>query len=405
MNNLPHYTVIDLGTLGGTFSGATGVNNKGWVDGFSTLPGETCTPPTSGCDEHAFLWRDGVMTDLGALGGPNSGVGFWGRRANDLGQIAGTAQTGTPDPAGEDFCAFFNNFGFESPALFQCLPFVWQDGVRAPLPILEGNGGASQINNRGQVAGEVDGQPDCPPGTPHPRPVLWENGVLHELPRLPGFPYGGPSAINDEGQAVGVLVSDCAASVAHAVLWEGEGVIYLGSLGGMAFDEGVSINDKGQVVGFATLPGDTVFHAFFWSKRDGLKDLGTLPGDVLSLASGINNELQIVGTSFDANFNPRAFLSQQGMMIDLNTLVPAGSLLYLLYGFDINARGQIVGLGVDTITQEFHAYLANPCDELNADKSCDQPIKGVGAVRQSRSVPENIRKHFLKRLRLGRWPG
>ncbi len=32
------YTVSDLGTLGGTFSSAEGVSNRGWVDGFSTSP-------------------------------------------------------------------------------------------------------------------------------------------------------------------------------------------------------------------------------------------------------------------------------------------------------------------------------------------------------------------------------
>jgi probable HAF family extracellular repeat protein len=389
--NLPHYTVVDLGTLGGTFSWATGVNNKGLVTGFSTIPGDS--------DEHAFLWQDGSFTDLGTLGGPNSGVGFWGRRPNERGQIVGAAQTNALDPVGEDFCQFINNFGFENAAPFRCLPFVWQDGAMTPLSTLEGNGAASQINNRGQVAGEVDGQPDpaCTPQTPRPGPVMWEDGVLRELPRLPGFPYGGPNAINDNGQAVGGLVKDCAASVAHAALWDRGRVTFLGSLGGQQFDEGASINNAGQVVGFASLPGNTVFHAFFWSKRDGMKDLGTLPGDVLSFAAGINDESQIVGTSFDVNGNPRAFFEQDGVMTDLNTLV-ASSPLYLLYGFDINSRGEIVGLGVDTISQEFHAYLANSCDELNADKSCDQQLKAAAAARQSRPVPENIRKHLLKRL-------
>jgi hypothetical protein len=37
---LPRYTVIDLGTLGGTFSLAGGLSNSGWAEGFSTLPGD-----------------------------------------------------------------------------------------------------------------------------------------------------------------------------------------------------------------------------------------------------------------------------------------------------------------------------------------------------------------------------
>ena len=37
------YKVIDLGTLGGTFSWAQGLNNKGQVSGFSTFPEASVT--------------------------------------------------------------------------------------------------------------------------------------------------------------------------------------------------------------------------------------------------------------------------------------------------------------------------------------------------------------------------
>lgn len=390
------YTVTDLGTLGGTFSWATGINNNGAVSGFSNVLGDI--------DQHGFFWRDGVMNDLGTLGGPNSGVGFWGRRPNERGQLAGGAQTSTPDPAGEDFCALDNNFGNEPPAAFQCLPFVWQNSVMTPLPTLEINGLASQINDSGLVVGEVDGMPDCsPPGTFHPRPVLWRNGVLHELPLLAGTLYGGPNAVNDKGQSVGVLVSDCAASVASATLWEGETVTYLGSLGGQQFDEAVSINNQGQVVGFASLPGNAVWHAFFWTKRDGIKDLGTLPGDVLSFAAGINDQSQIVGTSFDANGNPRAFIGRNGVMTDLNTLVSVDSPLYLLFGFDINARGQIVGQAFDTITQELHAFLATPSNAEVAAGSAAAAALGATSQRPNMLLPENVRKLLRQRLQFGRF--
>ena len=47
-NNLtpPHYLVVDLGTLGGSFSLAYSINDKGQISGTSTLTGDTA--------QHAF---------------------------------------------------------------------------------------------------------------------------------------------------------------------------------------------------------------------------------------------------------------------------------------------------------------------------------------------------------------
>src|SRR5262249_30236891 len=80
------YSVIDLGTLGGTFSQAFTINNNGSVVGFATLPGDTAA--------HAFLWRNGVMTDLGSLGGPLSQASG----VNDQDEVVGFSETSTPDP-------------------------------------------------------------------------------------------------------------------------------------------------------------------------------------------------------------------------------------------------------------------------------------------------------------------
>src|SRR5260370_13707661 len=39
------------------------------------------------------------------------------------------------------------------------------------------------------------------------------------------------------------------------------------------------------------------FHGFLWTEATGMQDLGTLPGQHISLALGINDRSQIIGTS------------------------------------------------------------------------------------------------------------
>src|ERR1035441_6035389 len=129
------YTITDLGTLGGSFSLAYGINDNGQIDGFSTLPGDTV--------QHSFVIEKGAMIDLGTLGGPNS-ESF--ANLNNAIQVAGTAETSVSDPNGEDFCAFGTHL--------VCLGFVWHHGIMTPLEPLGGdNSQAAAINYRGQVAG------------------------------------------------------------------------------------------------------------------------------------------------------------------------------------------------------------------------------------------------------------
>ena len=80
------FEVIDLGTLGGSFSQARAVNASGQVVGTSTTDGDAET--------HAFSWTaTGGMIDLGTLGGSESSVNFkWPLRVvNDSGQVVGSS--------------------------------------------------------------------------------------------------------------------------------------------------------------------------------------------------------------------------------------------------------------------------------------------------------------------------
>lgn len=409
-----HYSVINLGTLGGTGSnGFGGVNNRGWVTGDANLAGDQ--------NEHAVLWRDGVITDLGTLGGPNSSVPMPVK--DGRGFVVGVAQIAEVDPLGELWGATFVCTPSVSCQGWQNLlrGFVWKNGVMTALPTLGGNNsGALGVNNRGQVVGAAETanqDPNCvPPQVLDIEAVVWgpNPGQIEVLPVFPGDSVAAASAINDHGQVVGTS-GPCQFGLAsrHAVLWQHDTVTDLGSLGGMMSNGAYAINNRGQVVGQSDLPGDTVTHAFFW-QNGVMTDLGTLPGDSNSIAYDINDKGQVVGVSCDVNFNCRPFLWDDGVMTDLNTLIPPNSPLYLTFGSGINDLGEITGsacvLFNGACTSEVPAFLAVPCDDAHASyEGCADGATGAPpaaqAIGQRSSIilPEGIRQHLQRQRGFGRF--
>src|SRR5688572_13177426 len=175
------YSIEILPSLGGTSSAGNSINNRTWVTGRSNLPGNQ--------SRHATLWRDGVLTDLGTLGGPNSAV-IWPVK-NQRGIVSGITQTAEPDPLGENWsCAFF--FPAATRTGFRCVGFRWQDGTMTELPTLGGTHGfAAGTNNSGVTTGWAENtvvDPTCvAPQVLQFRAVLWDaNGSVTELPPFPG---------------------------------------------------------------------------------------------------------------------------------------------------------------------------------------------------------------------------
>ena len=86
----PGYSVRDLGTLGGSYSYAFGISPDGDVVGASATAGQ----------DHAFLWRNGTMTDLGTLAGSDGSSAA--RGVNRRGEVVG--QSSTSDGQSQPFC-------------------------------------------------------------------------------------------------------------------------------------------------------------------------------------------------------------------------------------------------------------------------------------------------------------
>jgi probable HAF family extracellular repeat protein len=355
---------------------------------------------------------------VAGLGGPNSSAGG----VNLFGQVMGGADSAAKDPNNENFCAYGTGLA--------CRAFLWQHGVMTALPTLGGpNGNFGGINNLGQIAGFAENShrdPDCLPGPAvngtgpqvlDYEAVIWGPwpGQVRELHPLPGDTVGIANSINDFGQAVGTS-GTCANTVIpgaeegpHAVLWESDGSVHdLGNLGGTSNPAILGpgnvawvINDLGEVTGQSSLPGSASFHPFLWTEKTGMRDLGVLPGDLVGAGLGMNNLTEVVGASITApglaGGNPRAYVWVDGVMSDLNALIPADSPLYLLTAFAINDFGEITGFGA-TSTGELHGFLAKPCGRDSASDGCQagSSADALAVEKPSVVLTENARKLLLR---------
>ena len=106
--------LVDIGTLGGTYSEGTGINDQNEIAGVSSVAGSTLN--------HVFLYAQGHMRDLGGVAGES----FINAAINNRGEIVGTAT---------------NSAGTES-------SFIYRGRSFEKIPLV-----ASGLNNSGHIAG------------------------------------------------------------------------------------------------------------------------------------------------------------------------------------------------------------------------------------------------------------
>jgi probable HAF family extracellular repeat protein len=357
------YKVQDLGVQHPNNLGMVmGLNNQGWT----LIMDQLLDPFSISLSAHLVAGTDRISIgelnlELGTLGGNNSSINWNG--INDPGEAVGMSETSVPDLTGEDLCGFGTHL--------TCLPFLWKNGVMRALPTVGGNNGqASAINNSGQIVGYAENgvvDSTCPPGITNNRidlPVLWHKGKAQTLPTIGSDPDGIAYGINNQGQAVGYSGTCTAAN--YGVVWENGTATALPDLG----DPGAvayAINSHGQIVGQAvTSDGSPV--ATLWQNNTATSLGSLLPGDVASFATSINNQGQAVGSSFNSSSSwSRGLIWQNGVTIDLNTLFPASSHLFVISASNINDSGQIAGMAIETAGPHanniVHAFLATPVNE------------------------------------------
>ena len=391
------YKITDLGVNNSkdNFSMAMGLNNQGWAENMDG----TVNPPenslfTSVSRGRAVISIYGFNIDLGTLGKPgaNSWINWGG--INDRGEAVGMSETAVLDPSGEDICGFGT--------FLTCVPFLWRDGQMSALPTVGGNNGqASAINNRGEAVGfaeTADADPTCPP-SPAEVPVLWDKGQAHVLPLVGTDPDGFAFGINDRGQAVGYS-GNCFFAT-HAVVWKNNTAVVLQDLGGTKSNVAYVINNLGQIAGKVRSADGTTYVAALWQPDGTLTILGILPEDFAAFATGINDRGQVVGNNFDSNFDwSHGFIWQNGVMTDLNALIPADSNLFIISASNVNERGQISGMASVVSGPhmgEIHAYLLTPAGERIGNSMAD-----FARTHPHSNLHASACNHFLQRFGPGR---
>jgi probable HAF family extracellular repeat protein len=283
------WTLVDIGTLGGPGSYGAALSDDGTVVG--------CSDVASG-GAHAFVYRNGVIRDLGTAS-DSAGGSSCALAVNNAGTIAGRSSTGElviwkdgavtrlgiqGDIGGindADAIVGTRTDGASRRA------FLLQDGALTELDGADSS--AKAINARGQVVGTSNGHA-----------FLYAAGALRDLGTLGG---NGSAArgINARGEVVGMSTDEFGAPVPF---------IYHGAMQALpvpSYSSAIAINARGQVVG----SGEGVYG--FLIDGDNVTRLGQLPGVVAKgwrrlEPAGINERGWIVGTGVNPEGELRAFL-------------------------------------------------------------------------------------------------
>ena len=274
---------------------------------------------------------------------------------------------GLPDLAGRSYCV--SNTANDSGSVVGTaattvfgsgrLPVIWQNGVvsQLPLPVGQTLGDANSVNASGVVVGSVNAGSDQ-------RGVIYSAGSATIITQTTadGSYFLTAFGINDSGRIVGQGIDP-----AHAA--RNVGIVYdIGQ--NMAFDVGAlpgangalafGVSNNGYVVGSSMFNQGSGM-PFIWSDQNGIVAIPLASGTSLGQAQGVNSSGWVVGTDGGAFAVP--FLYDGTNTYRLQDLIPGNS------GWDLsmNTSSSAMGISENNIIAgtgvhngETHAYAMVP---------------------------------------------
>lgn len=234
-----------------------------YTAGFINAKGQVAFTESSGGELRAKFYDGRRVRDMGNLGGPGATV----TALNDHGQATGYSLLSSTDSVQH--------------------AFIWHTstGMADLSPAGSGDSVATDINNRGQIAGIAGGMA-----------FRWSRD--EGLRSLGSFGAGSyATALNAAGTVVGVapVLDPNGDPLGLPFRWTAaQGMVALSYLGNQT-TSALDINNAGHIVGTALFePGGGAQRAFLWTPRQGLLDLGAGSGN-FSSAHRINAQGMVIG--------------------------------------------------------------------------------------------------------------
>jgi probable HAF family extracellular repeat protein len=351
------YRLVELGTLGGPYSSANAINNKGDAVGQSTLKSEHVS--------HAVLWSKGKITDLGVLPGfvASDAVGI-----SDGGAIVGEAWT-------------------PSRPMDERRAVSWSAGKANALAVAVAEtpcGSAFDVNDDGLAVGRANlKDPTTRSGA---RASVVVKGQPMLLPQFTLPDKAGVSipeiatAVNRAGVVVGAAQGTIDGTSRRRPFRWANGVASDPLLG---FDRtnrawASDVNDAGDIALQRVIPGDGngagkgTWQALIL-RGDKVTEIAPLAGYANAAIRALNARGDAVGYCWNATGGTVPMVVRNGRALDPNQALLAPSDWKIIFLTDVNDAGQAVGVAKKD--GEMHAIRLDP-----------GPATGMGLAEQA-AVP------------------